>query len=75
MRRRLPAIPILVAFLSLSTDQLAGASAIEATKADVVSTSLVDALNQISAAGRELETLAIGTPKAFADKRGRGAKA
>jgi hypothetical protein len=56
MRRRMPAIPMLVAFLSMAADQSAQASAMKATKADVVSTSLVDALNQISAAGRELAT-------------------
>ncbi len=60
MRRRMPATPMLVAFLSLSAGQSA-----EATKADIISTSLVDALDQVSAAGREIETLAIGTPKAI----------
>jgi hypothetical protein len=73
MRRRMPAIPMLVAFLSLPADQ--SAETIKATKADVVSTSLVDALDQISAAGREIEVLATSAPKAIVAKRGRGAKA
>jgi hypothetical protein len=73
LRRRMPAIPMLVAFLSLPADQ--SAETIKATKADVVSTSLVDALDQISAAGRETEALALGTPKAIVGERGRGAKA
>jgi predicted PurR-regulated permease PerM len=75
MRRRMPAIPMLVAFLSLRADQAAQESAVKATKADVVSTSLIDALDQISAAERETEALALGTPKAIVGKRGRGAKA
>ena len=74
MRRRMPAIPMLVAFLSLSAGQSAEISEIKATKADIISTSLVDALDQVSAAGREIETLAIGTPKAIVGERGRGAK-
>jgi hypothetical protein len=73
MRRRMPAIPMLVAFLSLSAGQSAEISEIKATKADIISTSLVDALDQVSAAGREIETLAIGTPKAIVGERGRGA--
>jgi predicted PurR-regulated permease PerM len=72
MRRRMPAIPMLVAFLSLPADQ--SAETIKATKADVVSTSLVDALDQISAAGRETQAPAIDTPKALVGERGRGAK-
>jgi hypothetical protein len=76
MRRRMPEIPMLVAFLSLPADQAAQASATKATKADVVSTSLVDALDHISAAGREIEALATGTPKkAIVGERGRGARA
>jgi len=75
MRRRMLAIPMLVAFLSLVTDQAVQASAAKATKADVVSTSLVDALDQISAAGREIAARAIGTPKAIGGERGRGARA
>jgi hypothetical protein len=73
MRRRMPAMPMLVAFLSLPADQ--SAETIKATKADTVSTSLVDALDQISAAGREIAARAIGTPKAIAGERGRGARA
>ena len=52
LHRRMPAISILVAFLSLSADQSVQVSALEATKADVISTSLVDTLGRISAAWR-----------------------
>jgi predicted PurR-regulated permease PerM len=76
MRRRMPTIPMLVAFLSMVADQSGQTTALKATKGDIVSTSLVDALDQISAAGREIEAVAIGTPKkATISKRGRGAKA
>jgi hypothetical protein len=75
MRRRMRAIPMLVAFLSLATDEAVQASAVKETKSDVVSTSLVDALDQISTAVCEVEALAIGTPKAIVGKRGRGATA
>ena len=75
MRRRIPEVPMLVAFLSLAADQAAQASAIKATKADVVATSLVETLDQISATGREIEAMAIGVPKAIVGKGGRGAKA
>lgn len=64
LRHRMPAIPILVAFPSLPADPSAQAGAAKATKADAVSTSLVDTLDRISAAWGEFERPAGDTQKA-----------
>ena len=61
LRHRMPATPILVAFPSLPTDPSAQVSVGKATKADAVSTSLVDTLDQISAAWAQLEKPAVVT--------------
>jgi predicted PurR-regulated permease PerM len=65
LRRRMPAISILVAFLSLSVDESAQSSARKATRADAISTSLVDTLDQIVATWRESEKPPISTEKAI----------
>ena len=65
LRHRMPEISILVAFLSLPADPSAQVNARKATKADFVSTSLVDTLDQISAAWRQFDKPALGTEKAI----------
>ena len=61
LRHRMPEISILVAFLSLPADPSAQGAARTATKAELISTSLVDTLDQISAAWRQFDKPALGT--------------
>jgi hypothetical protein len=65
LRHRMPEISILVAFLSLPADPSAQVSARKATKAELISTSLVDTLDQISAAWRQFDKPAVGTEQAI----------
>jgi predicted PurR-regulated permease PerM len=64
LRHRMPATSIVVAFLSLPADPSGQVSARKATKAEFVSTSLVDTLDQISAAWRPFEKPPVATEKA-----------
>jgi predicted PurR-regulated permease PerM len=66
LRRRMPATPVLVAFLSMSVDPAAQSSLRAATGADFVAISLKDILDQISAAWRAPVTAAVGDEKAVA---------
>jgi predicted PurR-regulated permease PerM len=66
LQRRAPAIPVLVAFLSLPDGQAAEISALKATNASNISTSLAGALGHISAVWDEAENPAIGVKGATA---------
>jgi 3-deoxy-D-manno-octulosonic-acid transferase len=48
LRRRAPAIKIVVAFWSMTSDQLAQRRVMDETRADLVTVSLTDALNQVT---------------------------
>ena len=63
LRHRMPSISVLVAYLSLPSDQSAQINARKATNADFVTTTLVDTLDQITSAWRGFQNLAIGIEK------------
>jgi hypothetical protein len=50
LKRRMPTVPVLIAFLSLPADENTRTKMQAATNADLSSTSLVDVLDQISSA-------------------------
>lgn len=65
LRHRMPSISILVALLSLPSDQSAQVSARKATNADVVTSTLVNTLDQITEAWSGFENPALGIEKAI----------
>lgn len=50
LRRRAPAVKVMVGFWSIASEQLANHRVLDETRADLVSASLTDALNQITSA-------------------------
>jgi hypothetical protein len=66
LRHRMPATSILVAFLSLPADPSGHVSVRNATKAESVSTSLVDILDAISVVWRDGDKPPVSTEKVVA---------